>query len=71
MNNTGVSGRILPPNTDFVFDPRDSSYAVNLTFDRHMHILEVEAVMSTDLVVVVELNVSSWNTSVSGNVSLT
>ena len=39
MNNTGVTGRILPPNTDFVHAPclihvipRD------LTYDRHMHI---------------------------------
>ena len=36
MNNTGVTGRILQY---CVFDPRDSAYAVNLTYDdTHIYI---------------------------------
>ena len=38
MNNTGVTGWILPPNIDFEHARVWSAYAVNLTYDRHMHI---------------------------------
>ena len=38
----GVTGRILPPYILIlsmrVFDPRDSAYAVTLTYDRHSYV---------------------------------
>ena len=40
MNNTGVMGLSLPPKNDFEHarGPRNSAYAVNLTYDRHTYI---------------------------------
>ena len=38
INNTGVTGQFLPPKYDFEHvhgGPRNSAYAVNLTYDRH------------------------------------
>ena len=39
INNTGVIGQFLPPKNDFELarGPRNSAYAVNLTYDRLSH----------------------------------
>ena len=40
INNTGVTGQSLLPKNDFEHarGPRNSTYAVNLTYDRHTDI---------------------------------
>ena len=40
----GCTGQSLPPKNDFEYARglRNSAYAVNLTYDRHMHIIILE-----------------------------
>ena len=35
MNNTGVTGLTAPKDFEHARGPRNSAYAVNLTYDRH------------------------------------